>query len=75
LAIAALIARVKDKLRPYPFETPNEVQLPVTIGDFVIACENLPKHAVHTDMSLSINVYENRVLNLIIGVVQTIRKQ
>ena len=74
MAIAALIARVKE-LRRYPFATPGEVQLPVMTGDLVITCENLPKHAVHTGMSLSINVYENRVLNLIIGVVQTIRKQ
>jgi acyl carrier protein len=40
LGIAVLVARLEDELNVNPFATSEEVQLPVTIGDFVKAYEN-----------------------------------
>ena len=40
LSIAVLVARLEDELDVNPFVTSDEVQLPVTIGDFVKAYEN-----------------------------------
>jgi acyl carrier protein len=40
LGIAVLVARLEDELNVNPFATSEEVQLPVTVGDFVKAYEN-----------------------------------
>ena len=40
LSIAVLVARLEDRLGVDPFTTSDEVQFPVTIGDFVRAYEN-----------------------------------
>jgi acyl carrier protein len=40
LGIAVLIARLEDRLAINPFSTSEEIQLPVTIGDFVKPYEN-----------------------------------
>ena len=40
LGIAILVARLEDRLGVDPFTTAEDVQFPVTIGDFVRAYEN-----------------------------------
>jgi len=40
LGIAVLVARLEDRLGVDPFTTGEDVQFPVTIGDFVRAYEN-----------------------------------
>ena len=40
LGIAVLVARLEDRLGVDPFTTAEDVQFPVTIGDFVRAYEN-----------------------------------
>ena len=40
LGIAVLVARLEDRLGVDPFTTSDDVQFPVTIGDFVRAYEN-----------------------------------
>jgi len=40
LGIAVLVARLEDRLGLDPFTTSDDVQFPVTIGDFVRAYEN-----------------------------------
>ncbi len=40
LAIAVLVARLEDQLGIDPFSASDEVQFPVTLGDFVKAYEN-----------------------------------
>jgi acyl carrier protein len=40
LGIAVLVARLEDRLGVDPFTTSEDVQFPVTIGDFVRAYEN-----------------------------------
>ena len=40
LAIAVLVARLEDKLGIDPFATAEDVQFPVTLGDFVKVYEN-----------------------------------
>jgi acyl carrier protein len=40
LGIAVLVARLEDRLGVDPFTTVEDVQFPVTIGDFVRAYEN-----------------------------------
>ncbi len=40
LGIAVLVARLEDKLGLDPFTTAEEVQFPVTVGDFVKAYEH-----------------------------------
>jgi len=40
LGIAILVARLEDRLGVDPFTTSDDVQFPVTIGDFVRAYEN-----------------------------------
>lgn len=40
LGIAVLVARLEDRLGVDPFTTADDVQFPVTIGDFVRAYEN-----------------------------------
>jgi acyl carrier protein len=40
LAIAVLVARLEDRLGLDPFSTGDDVQFPVTVGDFVKAYEN-----------------------------------
>jgi acyl carrier protein len=40
LGIAVLVARLEDQLGVDPFTTSDDVQFPVTIGDFVRAYEN-----------------------------------
>lgn len=40
LAIAVLVARLEDKLGIDPFATAEDIQFPVTVGDFVKAYEN-----------------------------------
>lgn len=47
LGIAVLVARLEDHLGVDPFSTSEEVQFPVTVGDFVKAYENAaaPAHS------------------------------
>ena len=40
LGIAVLVARLEDQLGVDPFTTGEDVQFPVTVGDFVKAYEN-----------------------------------
>ena len=40
LGIAVLVARLEDRLGVDPFTASDDVQFPVTIGDFVRAYEN-----------------------------------
>ena len=40
LGIAVLVARLEDRLGVDPFTASEDVQFPVTIGDFVRAYEN-----------------------------------
>jgi acyl carrier protein len=40
LGFAVLVARLEDKLGVDPFTTSEDVQFPVTVGDFVKAYEN-----------------------------------
>jgi acyl carrier protein len=40
LSIAVLVARLEDKLGLDPFTTSDDVQFPVTVGDFVKAYEH-----------------------------------
>jgi acyl carrier protein len=40
LGIAVLVARLEDRLGVDPFTAAEDVQFPVTIGDFVRAYEN-----------------------------------
>ena len=40
LGIAVLVARLEDRLGVDPFTSSDDVQFPVTIGDFVRAYEN-----------------------------------
>jgi acyl carrier protein len=40
LGVAVLIARLEDRLGIDPFSKCEDIQLPVTIGDFVKAYEN-----------------------------------
>ena len=40
LGIAVLVARLEDEFNVNPFANSEEVQLPVTIGDFVKVYEN-----------------------------------
>jgi acyl carrier protein len=40
LGIAVLVARLEDRLGIDPFTTSDDVQFPVTIGDFVRVYEN-----------------------------------
>lgn len=46
LGIAVLVARLEDRLGVDPFTASEEVQFPVTVGDFVKAYENgaAPSH-------------------------------
>jgi acyl carrier protein len=40
LSIAVLVARLEDRLGLDPFTTSDDVQFPVTVGDFVKAYEH-----------------------------------
>ena len=40
LSVAVLVARLEDRLGVHPFSKCEDMQLPVTIGDFVKAYEN-----------------------------------
>jgi acyl carrier protein len=40
LGIAVLVARLEDRLGVDPFTTSDDVQFPVTVGDFVRAYEH-----------------------------------
>lgn len=40
LGIAVLVARLEDRLGTDPFTSSDDVQFPVTVGDFVKAYEN-----------------------------------
>lgn len=40
LGIAVLVARLEDQLGTDPFTSSEDVQFPVTVGDFVKAYEN-----------------------------------
>jgi acyl carrier protein len=40
LGIAVLVARLEDQLGTDPFTSSDDVQFPVTVGDFVKAYEN-----------------------------------
>jgi acyl carrier protein len=40
LGLAVLVARLEDRLGLDPFTTSDEVQFPVTVGDFVKAYEH-----------------------------------
>lgn len=40
LGIAVLVARLEDRLGVDPFTTSDDVQFPVTVGDFVKAYEH-----------------------------------
>jgi acyl carrier protein len=40
LGIAVLVARLEDRLGTDPFTSSEDVQFPVTLGDFVRAYEN-----------------------------------
>jgi len=40
LGIAVLVARLEDRLGSDPFSSSDDVQFPVTVGDFVRAYEN-----------------------------------
>jgi len=40
LSIAVLVARLEDRLGTDPFTAGEDVQFPVTVGDFVKAYEN-----------------------------------
>lgn len=40
LGIAVLVARLEDRLGADPFTNSEDVQFPVTVGDFVRAYEN-----------------------------------
>jgi acyl carrier protein len=40
LGIAVLVARLEDRLGVDPFTTAEDMQFPVTVGDFVKAYEN-----------------------------------
>ena len=42
LGIAVLVARLEDRLGVDPFTTSDDVQFPVTVGDFVKAYEHSP---------------------------------
>lgn len=41
LGLAVLVARLEDRLGLDPFTTSDEVQFPVTVGDFVKAYEHV----------------------------------
>lgn len=46
LGIAVLVARLEDELNVNPFATSEEVELPVTVGDFVKAYEKGARRSV-----------------------------
>lgn len=43
LGIAVLVARLEDRLGADPFTSADDVQFPVTLGDFVKAYENVAR--------------------------------
>ena len=43
LGIAVLVARLEDRLGSDPFTSGDDVQFPVTLGDFVRAYENVAR--------------------------------
>lgn len=44
LCIAIIVARLEDSLSLSPFDTEEEIQFPVTVGDFVQFYENAAAH-------------------------------
>jgi len=43
LGIAVLVARLEDRLGTDPFTSADDMQFPVTLGDFVKAYENVAR--------------------------------